>query len=171
MTLEPSIRKFLASEWRQYRELRLRALADSPDAFGSTYAAEAARDDAAWMERLAWGVHSDDNHPVVAEVQTNFVGLAWGRIQHPDDDAAHLFQMWVDPAHRRFGIGEKLLHAVIEWSKTRGVRHLVLGVTIANSAAMRLYLRAGFQPVGAAQELRPGSSVPSQEMRLGLRDE
>ena len=83
----------------------------------------------------------------------------------PGDEAADLYQMWVDPAHRRLGVGEKLLHEVIDWSRARDVRFLVLGVTIANSAAVRLYLRAGFEPVGAARPLRPDSSVLSQEMR------
>jgi ribosomal protein S18 acetylase RimI-like enzyme len=170
MTLGPSIRKFLASEWQQYRELRLRSLADSPDAFGSTYAAEAARDDAAWSERLASGVHSERDHPVVAELPTSLIGLAWGRINNPGDEAAHVYQMWVDPAQRRLGAGEQLLHAVIDWSKTRDIRSLILGVSLTNSAAMRLYLRAGFELLGAPEPLRPGSSVPSQEMRLALRD-
>ena len=70
MTGGPSIRKFSVGEWQQYRELRLRSLTDSPDAFGSTFAAEAARDDAAWMARLASGVDSERDHPVVAELQT-----------------------------------------------------------------------------------------------------
>jgi hypothetical protein len=32
------IRRFAAHEWQSYKNLRLRALADSPDAFGRTLA-------------------------------------------------------------------------------------------------------------------------------------
>ena len=36
----PVIRSFLSHEWRTYKNLRLRALADSPDAFGRTLVQE-----------------------------------------------------------------------------------------------------------------------------------
>ena len=45
------IRPLLADDWPLYRSLRLRALRDSPDAFGSTFAAEAQRTDADWQAR------------------------------------------------------------------------------------------------------------------------
>jgi len=41
------------SEWSQYRRLRLQALRDSHDAFGSTDEAEAYRPEEAWQARLA----------------------------------------------------------------------------------------------------------------------
>ncbi len=40
------VRTFAPHEWPTYKDLRLRALADSPDAFGSTLAAEQGRTDA-----------------------------------------------------------------------------------------------------------------------------
>ena len=42
---EINIRELAASEWREYRDLRLRALKDSPDAFSATYADAQARSD------------------------------------------------------------------------------------------------------------------------------
>jgi hypothetical protein len=59
--------------------LRLRALADSPDAFGSTLAQEQDRDDAHWAARLAAGVEAL-SLPLVAELGAEPVGLAWARI-------------------------------------------------------------------------------------------
>ena len=63
----PHIRTFAQHEWAVYKDLRLRALADSPDAFGSTLAKEQNRSDAEWASRLAAGVNSWDL-PLVAEV-------------------------------------------------------------------------------------------------------
>jgi hypothetical protein len=45
-----SIRRFDRDEWPTYRAVRLRALGDSPDAFGSTLAREEALTDAEWAE-------------------------------------------------------------------------------------------------------------------------
>jgi hypothetical protein len=48
-----AIRTLKAHEWPKYREVRLRSLADSLDAFGSTLAAEQDRTPDAWALRLS----------------------------------------------------------------------------------------------------------------------
>ena len=95
MTDAPTIRAFSADEWRVYRDLRLRALADSPDAFGSTLAEEEGRLDTEWARRLASSADSRVNLPLVAQVRGEPIGLAWGRIEMSDPDVAALYQMWV----------------------------------------------------------------------------
>jgi ribosomal protein S18 acetylase RimI-like enzyme len=169
MTDAPTIRAFSANEWRVYRDLRLRALADSPDAFGSTLAAETGRLDAEWARRLASSVDSPLKLPLVAEVRGEPIGLAWGRIDTSDPDLAALYQMWVAPSHRGVGAGQMLLKAVIAWARARNASSLDLGVTCGDSPARRLYERAGFQPMGEPQPLRPGSTLLAQAMRLALR--
>ncbi len=47
-----SVRPVQAHEWRIYQALRLTAVRDSPDTFGSTYELEAAHADHFWMERI-----------------------------------------------------------------------------------------------------------------------
>jgi GNAT superfamily N-acetyltransferase len=162
------VRTFSAAEWPVYRDLRLRALQDSPDAFGSTFAEEGGHADAQWARRLASGVDSQTNLAVVAEVHSEAVGLAWGRIDTSNPDVAVLYQMWVAPSHRGTGAGKMLLEAVIGWARARNASFLDLGVTCGNSPARRLYERAGFKPVGEPQPLRPGSQLLAQSMRLPL---
>jgi ribosomal protein S18 acetylase RimI-like enzyme len=169
MTDAPTIRAFSANEWRVYRDLRLRALADSPDAFGSTLAAETGHLDAEWARQLASSVDSPLNLPLVAEVRGEPIGLAWGRIDTSDPDLAALYQMWVAPSHRGVDAGQMLLKAVIAWARARNASSLDLGVTCGDSPARRLYERAGFQPMGEPQPLRPGSTLLAQAMRLALR--
>jgi len=48
-----SVRRVRAGEWRALRALRLRALAEAPNAFGSTLARESAFPDDTWRERAA----------------------------------------------------------------------------------------------------------------------
>ena len=74
MTRTPSVRRFLAEEWRTYKALRLGALADSPDAFGATLAGERIRSDAEWADRLGSGMDERWNLPLLAEIQS--IGLA-----------------------------------------------------------------------------------------------
>src|SRR5882724_11016768 len=92
-----------------HRDLRLRALADSPDAFGSTLAQEGVRPDTDWAHRLASSADARVNLPLVAEMRGELVGLAWGRIDMSDPDVAALYQMWVAPTYRGRGVGRKLL--------------------------------------------------------------
>ena len=168
MNHRPKIRTFAPHEWGTYRDLRLRALADSPDAFGRTLAEEQDRSDAEWSNRLATGANSSWSHPLVAEVDGKPIGLAWGRIEESKPDVANLYQMWVAPSHRRLGVGQMLLEAVIAWARARSASCLDLGVTCGDSPAMRLYVRAGFEPVGEPQRFRPGSELLGQPMRLKL---
>ena len=160
------LRRFAAHEWAAYRDLRLRALADSPDAFGSTFAREAVRSDDEWRERLATGAGSHRDLPLVAVVDDALAGLAWGRLDERQPDIAHLFQVWVAPEFRGRGIGRLLVDAVIAWARSVGARELRLGVTRGDTAAVRLYRRAGFVDDGIPQPLRPGSEMTSQPMRL-----
>jgi len=165
----PAIRTLAADEWRLYRDLRLRALADSPDAFGSTLAQEAIRPDTDWAHRLASSADARVNLPLVAEVRGELVGLAWGRINMSDPDVAALYQMWVAPTYRGRGVGRKLLEMVIAWATAQNAASLDLGVTCGDSPARRLYERAGFAPLGEPGPLRPGSTLLAQHMRLALK--
>src|SRR5512139_3886097 len=116
MISAPNIRTLAHHEWAIYKDLRLRALADSPDAFGSLLAREQNRSDAEWASRLAAGANSWDL-PLLAEVDAEPIGLAWGRIEKSNPDVADLYQMRVAPSYRRLGAGRMLLDAVIAWAR------------------------------------------------------
>jgi GNAT superfamily N-acetyltransferase len=164
-----SVRRLTPADWRDYRELRLRALEDSPDAFGSLLEYEQPRADADWQQRVDGRAGSALQFPVVAVHAGAAVGLAWGRIDPAHPDVAHLYQMWVAPEHRRGGAGAMLLDAVINWARAAGARRVALRVTIGNSSATRLYTRAGFQAGSEREPLRPGSPILTQPMHLDLR--
>lgn len=164
------IRHFTADEWPTYRELRLRALADSPDAFGSTLERESAFTDNEWRNRLADGVSAPDAIPLVALVDDTPAGLAWARVADDDAEVAHLYQVWVAPEHRGLGIGRLLIERAIAWARESGLRVLLLDVTAGNSAAVQLYRQLGFVDAGDTQPLREGSALRRQPMQLVLDD-
>ena len=127
MTYTACIRTFAADEWRTYRDQRLRALADAPNAFTRTLAEEESRPDAESSSRLRSGVDSGWNVPLLAEVDSAPIGLVWGRIEAANPDIANLYQMWVAPKYRRLGVGRMLVEAVIAWARAADVQYLDLG--------------------------------------------
>jgi GNAT superfamily N-acetyltransferase len=170
--MDPSlrIRRFAPDEWRTYRDLRLRALAESPDAFGSTLAREHERPDADWAARLDAGARSPAEAALVAERGGEPVGLAWARLEDSSPGVAHLYQVWVAPEHRGRGAARGLLAAAADWARAAGAHTLALDVTCGDTPAMRLYTRAGCRPAGAPQPLRPGSTLRVQPLRLRLTE-
>jgi GNAT superfamily N-acetyltransferase len=163
------VRKFAPNEWPTYRMLRLAALEESPDAFGSTLAHESERSADDWATRLSRGANSSRELPLVAELDNEPTGLAWVWLKddnHPK--FAHLYQMWVAPKNRRQGVGRALLDAAIAWARDVGAEALELNVTTGNSEAARLYGAAGFALTGSEQPLRPGSELRSRAMRRSL---
>lgn len=163
-----SIRPFAAAEWPAYRVIRLRALADAPDAFGSTHAAELALAPETWVARLARAASSGIDHPLAAEQAGALVGLAWAKVDAGDPAIVNLFQMWVAPEARGQGVAGALLDEAIRWARARGAQALQLGVNCANLPAVRLYQRAGFLETGLREPMRPGTELVEQRMRLLL---
>ena len=164
----PIIRKFAPDEWRLYRMLRLAALEESPDAFGSTVAHERARADDDWASRLSRGASSSRELPLVAEVDNEPCGLTWVSLEDDQGKVAHLYQMWVASEKRGQGVGRALLDAAIEWARSAGAHAIVLDVTAGNSKALHLYEAAGFVATGSEKPLRPGSELRSRAMRLSI---
>ncbi len=163
------VRRLARHEWREYRELRLRALADSPSAFATTLADARARGDEDWSRQVALGAESPSEIALVAEMHSQLVGLVWSRIDDSDPHRAHLYQMWVDPDFRGLGAGRELLASAIRWVASVNARVIVLSVTCGDTPATRLYGNAGFEPVGHPEPLRPGSDILAQPMQLELR--
>lgn len=64
-----------------------------------------------------------------------------------------------------------LLTEAAAWARSIGATSLRLSVTVADSAAYRLYARHGFRPVGELKSLREGSSLLAQTMQLSLDDD
>jgi GNAT superfamily N-acetyltransferase len=161
-----TIRHFLAEEWSAYRALRLRALEDAPDAFGSTLAAESTRPAEEWTARLARAATSGIDHPLVAHVAGQPAGLAWAKVDADDPALVNLFQMWVAPEARGQGMAAGLLAEAVRWARARGATAMQLGVNCANDGAVRLYARAGFVATGWQEPMRSGSDQVEQRMRL-----
>lgn len=168
MTVSVSVRAFQADEWSVFRDLRLRALADSPDSFARTLAEEQRRKDSEWSSLLIACTASSSEIALLAEAGRQAIGLAYGRLDPEASEVAHLYSMWVEPAARRRGVGRALVDAVAAWARSARARCLVLRVTEGNTAAARLYEQAGFSPTPERSLLRPDASRYVRTLRLEL---
>lgn len=162
----PTVRAFQAHEWRLYRDLRLAALRDAPDAFGSTLEREEAFPEDEWIERLATGAGSPLDYPMVVEdASGRAVGLGWARIAPSDMESATLYQVWIHPSARRQGAAVELLESAVRWAREAGASVMMLHVALGPDSAISFYQRAGFVEIGICSPLRPGSERLQQAMR------
>lgn len=154
------------ADWERLRAIRLRALADAPDAFGSTLERERAHARKDWLGWIrGWGEAT--NAVFAALGEGGWIGLAVGS-HPPGDPVAHLYAMWVEPRHRGEGVGRALVERVAAWALERGAAELELGVTDANAPAEALYRTAGFVETGVSEPLREGSDLILRVLRRRL---
>jgi GNAT superfamily N-acetyltransferase len=161
----PRIERLDPSSWERLRRLRLRALDDTPDAFGSSAARERDNDEATWR-RLAglgpwWLAVEDDDD----------VGMVAGGRRDPDDRTRWVYSMWVDARWRGRSVAEDLLDAVVEWARGDGALRLCLDVTDRVPRARRFYERYGFVATGLVVPLPRDSTIELAEMVLELTTE
>lgn len=162
------IRPLAPHEWPVYRAIRLRSLADSPDAFATTLAEQEAHGPETWAARLSAAAASCKDCPLIAECSSEPAGLVWAKVDAADDSVVNIFQMWVSPESRGRGVAAALLDEAIAWARSRKARAVQLSVTCGNSSAVRLYERAGFKNDGPPQPRGPASPLFEQAMRLAL---
>jgi predicted GNAT family acetyltransferase len=153
---ERTLRRLTPDDWAVLRDVRLRALADSPDAFGSTLEREQDLGEKEWRRRLVRPVY-------VAEVGGRPVAMAG---TFPSDGALQVWGMWTDPDHRGAGHACALLDTLVGPAAAEG-RPVALHVNIANPGARAFYQRYGFLGTGELEPLRPGSEQRIELMRLG----
>jgi ribosomal protein S18 acetylase RimI-like enzyme len=128
-----------------FKDVRLRALTDSPTAFCSTYAKELQFPDEEWMKRsVRWSSEGSAGFLAMnGEVGCGIVGSYEENAQ-----CAQVISMWVDPGFRRAGVGKALIDAVVDWAASRAVRELKLMVTSVNPGAIAFYESLGFSITG-----------------------
>jgi GNAT superfamily N-acetyltransferase len=135
-------------DWQRFRSIRLRALADAPDAFARTLAEEVAFAEVVWRERL-----SNGSATFVAVEANADIGMVTGAGRRGRPGAAGLFGMWVAPGNRRNGVAQELVQAVVDWARANGLVEVALHVADQNRSAIRFYEKAGFVPTGDTSSL------------------
>jgi GNAT superfamily N-acetyltransferase len=188
-----AVREVTGDDWAVLRDIRLEALSEAPQVFGSTYEREAGFTERDWRGRisdrsatlLGYAGPVANSPPMLPEgspgpVAADPAGLAGpGRAADTarptglagvvvEGGTAHLVSMYVRPAGRGSGVAAALVDAAADWARARGYPALFLWVTESNAAARRLYERCGFTPTGDRQPLPSNPAVPEIRMSRAL---
>jgi ribosomal protein S18 acetylase RimI-like enzyme len=151
-------------DWQAFREVRLAALRESPEAFASSYDTEVDYDEDLWRVRLARSerlLACDGDEPV------GMVSLG----QAEEDGVAELFGMWVSPSRRGSGVAWSLTHAAALHARAAGRRALKLWVSTDNGRAVAFFSSYGFRPTDQRRPMTTDAEVEELAMVVPLGDD
>jgi len=99
---------------------------------------------------LASQVDNENVVVLVAEEGGEVIGYAYAGLEGMDymslrGPAGALYDIVVDPSHRRHGIGRQLLEATLAELRARGAPRVVLSTAEQNVTAQQLFAHAGFR--------------------------
>jgi ribosomal protein S18 acetylase RimI-like enzyme len=131
------IRQTTTDDWQALRDTRLRALADSPEAFLETV------EDAWSVPESRWRELATPDDTRASFLQDDESGMVSCFIAD-DPTNAFLVGMWVAPALRGTEVARDLVESVVAWANEHGAARVCLSVEPANDRAARLYEKCGF---------------------------
>jgi ribosomal protein S18 acetylase RimI-like enzyme len=145
-----TIRPLTEADAGRYWPLRLRALREEVEAFGSSYEEQSDRTQDVVVARLREQT-SGDSFVLGALLGDELVGIvAFAResalkMRHKAD----VYQVYVAPEARGLGLGRQLMEALLARAReTPGVEQVLLAVSTTQEAARTLYAAVGFEPYG-----------------------
>ena len=150
-----------------FKAARLRALEDTPSAFGATYAKESQLTDVDWIKRAArW--NGERAVLYLALDGNGACGIAGSLLDEADATRAHLISMWTAPTHRRQGVGRLLVDEIFSWARLRGAHTMWLLVTSNNDRAIAFYKTLGFTVTGRTEPYPNDPALVGCEMSRSI---
>ncbi len=143
------IRKLTEDDLDSLWALRLRALKDNPEAFGSTYEETLARGDEWMRQRLR--AKEDETFYLGAFEESSLIGkVAFFREEGiKTRHKGYVISMFVASEGRGLGAGKALLQELIARARQiEGLEQLHLAVVTSNQVAYQLYRSLGFEVYG-----------------------
>ena len=164
------IRRIQPDDGQVLRDVRLRALLDTPSAFARTHAEEADYGHDTWTHRAQVAAASNDSVYFLSfpHGSTSACGMV-GAYRPDDATIPDLVSMWVDPNHRGTPVASALVSQIIEWSRAAGYPSVELWVTRGNDRAKAFYERCGFVETGEFAPLPSDPCLDEIRMKRSLR--
>ena len=147
----PVVELLTPDQWERVRAIRLRALGDSGHAFGGTFEAESAEDEATWRLKF------EKNDFLIASVDGVDAAMLYIEVLQGDFGATcWIGGCWSDPNFRGKGLMRAMFTYIDEQDKDWKVQGL--GVWTDNFSAIAAYENLGFVKMGedTASTRQPG---------------
>ena len=150
MTLQTTIRGAVAGDEERLGQLGALLVAEHHEFDPKRFIAPRPDVPQAYGRFLASQIGQPEKLVLIAERAGAVVGYAFGGMEGFDymtlrGPAAVLYDLVVDPAHRREGVGTALLEAAFADLKKRGAPRVLLFTAYKNHGAQSLFERAGFR--------------------------
>lgn len=147
---EIHVRVLRQDEWQAYKDVRLRALRESPEAFVASVEEESDFPDERWQERMV------RSRRLLAEDDGQVVGVVSVGTGHRTDipGAGELFGLWVQADRRGSGVARRLLEKAAAVGRDVGLRQLVYWVGTDNGRAVAFASSFGFRPTDTRRPMR-----------------
>jgi len=143
--MDVTVRRVRPEETDRYREVRLRALAEDPDAFATTHEQALARLPAEWEDLVArWTADPAASLWIAEADDGRWVALAAGVRSDDEPGTIELVQVWSAPEVRRTGVARRILEAIIAAGRDAAPNGFGLWVASGNDGAARFYESIGF---------------------------
>jgi ribosomal protein S18 acetylase RimI-like enzyme len=146
--IELSIRK-----WQDYRDLRLAALRESPQAFGSKYEEQVDKPDEYWKSRLEEAAKGTSRWLLFARQGHKLIGMIGAFRDENNGLEAEIISMYVIPDARGKGIASLMMRGILMVLKDNGICVVRLGVNLDQPAAVHIYQKFGFEIKSVEQGL------------------
>lgn len=166
-TQDVRIRRITPDDGLTLRDLRLRSIADAPNAFGQPLEEARGRPEKEWHRSARQSSRGDNRTWLLAEQDGRAIGLVQGRKRRPS--TLLLFSMWVDPGVRRLGVGRALIESLESWGRGWDATETILWVYGANDEAIRFYRDLAFEIDRGGGDAEAGARFGALAMRRAIR--
>lgn len=167
VTSPMEIRELSSEEWRVLRDVKIRALQESPDVFEEDLTEILAWDCARWLRHISPS-DGELKRIFVAKLDRGYEGIVCVADDKLSSGTGYIGSMWVTPNARGGGIGRGLLDAALSQIHQWGLRRARLCVAEGDTAAISLYQSVGFTETGVRKPLPSQPSITVIEMHRQL---
>lgn len=161
------VKKLDKNDWGDYREIRLEALKNEPDAFGSDYSEYKNKEDSYWVDRLSLSGEENGRSFLCAVLDNNNFMSVGGAYQDENNEW-NIIAIYTKKEFRGIGAGSLLLSRILEELKNRGIKEVFLRVNVERAPAISLYKKFGFKIIKTVTDQILGDGKPHEEHEMFL---
>jgi GNAT superfamily N-acetyltransferase len=163
MTDRPCVvRRATVNDAAKLRTIRLEALKDTPEAYGSTY-----EQSLRWTPRH-WRKVAKTRNYYLGECDGVVRGMASGGYNEERPGTWWLYSMYVSPSQRGTGLARQLVDEVVAWARGEGASELHLHVGSRSARARGFYTKLGFVERGDVIVMDRDPSIGLHTMVMSL---